>query len=54
MTDDVFFLADCGLIEQPTAEQLAVIAERAVNQSNILTDNEAKVAFLSYSTPNKQ
>lgn len=50
MTDDVFFLADCGLIEQPTAEQLSVIAERAVNQSNILTDNEAKVAFLSYST----
>ena len=50
MTDDVFFLADCGLIEQPTAEQLAVIAERAVTQSNILTDNEPKVAFLSYST----
>lgn len=50
MTDDVFFLADCGLIEQPTTEQLAVIAERAVCQSNILTNNEPRVAFLSYST----
>ena len=50
LTDEAFFLADCGLVENPTSQQLAEIAKRAVDQANLLTTNEPKVAFLSYST----
>ena len=47
-----FFLADCAVIPEPTAEQLADISLSAASIAWHLTGKIPKVAFLSYSTHN--
>lgn len=44
------FLTDCGLIESPTENQLAIMAERTYKELKTLTNLTPKVAFLSYSS----
>lgn len=46
----VFVFGDCGLNENPTAEQLAEIAHSSSESFKQLVGKEAKVAMLSYST----
>jgi phosphate acetyltransferase len=46
----IFVFADCGLNQNPTAEELAAIAGSSADTFNMLTNKEAKVAMLSYST----
>lgn len=46
----VFIFSDCGLVENPDAEQLAEIAISSSKSFEQLTQKEAKVAMLSYST----
>ena len=48
--DGVFVFGDCGLNENPTAEQLAEIAHSSSKSFTQLVGKEAKVAMLSYST----
>ena len=42
--------ADCGLIVEPDAEQLAEIAVATTNSARALLDDEPRVAMLSFST----
>ena len=46
----VFIFSDCGLVENPNAEQLAEIAISSSKSFEQLTQREAKIAMLSYST----
>jgi phosphate acetyltransferase len=46
----VMFLADCGVIPEPTVEQLADIAVSTAQLSKQLTGVRPRVAMLSYST----
>lgn len=46
----VLLFSDCGLIEFPTEEQLVDIAIASAQSFRLLTKQEPKVAFLSYST----
>lgn len=46
----VFVFSDCGLVENPTAEELSEIALSAADSFRLLTGAEPKVAMLSYST----
>ena len=46
----VFVFGDCGLNENPTAEQLAEIAHSSSESFTQLVGKESKVAMLSYST----
>ncbi len=46
----VLFLADCGVIPEPTAEQLADIAVTTAGLAGHLTNTLPKVAMLAYST----
>ena len=48
--DGVFVFGDCGLNENPTAEQLAEIAHSSSESFKQLVGKESKVAMLSYST----
>ncbi|MCX8488323.1 MAG: phosphate acyltransferase [Opitutales bacterium] len=48
--DGVLFLADCGVIPEPTAEQLADIAVTTAGLAGHLTNTTPKVAMLAYST----
>ena len=48
--DGVFVFGDCGLNENPNAEQLAEIAHSSSESFTQLVGKEAKVAMLSYST----
>jgi phosphate acetyltransferase len=48
--DGVLFLADCGVIPEPTVEQLAAIAVTTAGLAGHLTNTEPKVAMLAYST----
>lgn len=50
VTDDVFFMSDCGLVQEPDKDQIVKIAQNTLSQSKLLCDNVPKVAFLSYST----
>lgn len=50
LTNNPFIMTDCGLIENPSVEQLPIIAKRAVDEFKNLSNVEPKVAFLSYST----
>lgn len=43
-------LADCGLIENPTADQLVETANQSVDTAKMLGLDEMNLAFLSYST----
>ncbi|MBR1758908.1 MAG: phosphate acetyltransferase [Lachnospiraceae bacterium] len=45
-----FVFSDCGLNQNPTAEELAAIAGSSAESFKLLTGNEARVAMLSYST----
>ena len=48
--DGVYVFGDCGLNENPNAEQLAEIAASSSKSYEALVGKEAKVAMLSYST----
>lgn len=48
--DGVFVFGDCGLNENPTAEQLVEIAYSSSKSFEQLVGKESKVAMLSYST----
>ena len=45
-----FVFSDCGLHQNPTAEELAAIAESSAESFRFLVGKEPKVAMLSYST----
>lgn len=46
----VMFMADCGVIPEPTVDQLADIAVSTAKLARLLLGTRAKVAMLSYST----
>ena len=48
--DGIFLFADCALNQNPTAEELAVIAGTSAASFEEFIDAKAKVALLSYST----
>jgi phosphate acetyltransferase len=48
--DGVLFLADCGVIPEPTADQLADIAVTTATLAQHLTNAMPRVALLSFST----
>lgn len=48
--DGVLFLADCGVIPEPTVDQLADIAVSTAGLARQLTGKRPRVALLSYST----
>ncbi len=48
--DSVLTFADCGVVPDPTAEQLAEIAICSADNHFILTGQRARVAMLSFST----
>ncbi|QVK20376.1 phosphate acetyltransferase [Mycoplasmatota bacterium] len=49
-SDGVFAFADCGLVENPNANELSEIAIQTAKSFDYLTSNEPRVAMLSYST----
>jgi len=49
-SDGLMFYADCGVIPNPSAEELAQIASQTANSFSKLTGLEPKVAMLSFST----
>ena len=49
-TDGTLFMADCGVIPEPTAEQLCDIALSTAMIARHLTNDIPRVAMLSYST----
>lgn len=51
--DGVLFLGDCGVIPEPTAQQLADIAYTNACLAYHLTNDTPRVAMLSFSTKNK-
>lgn len=48
--DGTFIFADCGLVENPDAEQLSEIAITSAKSFKTLVQEEPKVAMLSYSS----
>ena len=46
----LFIFSDCGLIEEPTEEQLVDIVTSSVNSFKMVSKERPKVALLSYST----
>jgi len=51
--DGALFLADCGVIPEPSADQLADIAVTTAGLANHLTNETPKVAMLSFSSKKK-
>ena len=49
-TDIAYTFADCGVIPEPTSDQLASIAGESAVLHHLLTGEEPRVAFLSFST----
>lgn len=49
-TSGVLTFADCGVVQYPTAEQLAEIAVAAARDRRLVVGDEPVVAFLSHST----
>lgn len=47
---EVLTFADCGVVPEPTAEQLADIGIAAADARKFIVGDEPRVAFLSYST----
>lgn len=52
--DGVLFLADCGVIPEPTAEQLTDIALTTAHTAFHLTNETPRVAFLSYASKSRR
>ncbi len=50
VTNKIFAFADCGLVANPDANELAEIAVQTAKSFDYLTKEEPKVAMLSYST----
>ena len=50
LKDRCLTYADCGVVPDPTAEQLAEIAICSATNHEILTGDSARVAMLSFST----
>lgn len=50
VTDNVFMMADCAVVENPTAQEQAQIANLMLNENKMLNLFEPRLAFLSYST----
>lgn len=50
VSDGVFLFSDCGLVQNPTAEELAAIAQSSAESYKKLVNEEPKVAMLSHST----
>jgi len=48
--EEVLTFADCAVVIEPTAEQLADIAISAARDRRLVVGDEARVAFLSYGT----
>lgn len=48
--DEVLSYADCGVVPDPDAEQLAAIAATTAHNHRLLAQTEPRVAFLSFST----
>lgn len=48
--EGTFVFSDCGLNQNPTAEELAAIAGSSAESFRLLVEKEPKVAMLSYST----
>ncbi|MFW6353406.1 MAG: phosphate acyltransferase [Verrucomicrobiota bacterium] len=52
--DGLLFLADCGVIPEPDARQLADIALTTASTAYHLTNDTPRVAFLSYATRSRR
>ena len=48
--DSAYTYTDCGVIPEPTIEQAVTIAKDAADFHQLLTGEEPKIAFLSFST----
>ncbi|MDP7174779.1 MAG: phosphotransacetylase [SAR324 cluster bacterium] len=48
--DAAYTFADCAVIPEPTSDQLASIAGESASNHHLLTGEEPRVAFLSFST----
>ncbi len=48
--DNAYTFADCGVIPEPSSYQLASIAGESAKLHSLLTGDEPRVAFLSFST----
>lgn len=48
--DGVFIYSDCGMIQNPTSEELVEIAKTSAETFNLLVNKTPKIAFLSHST----
>ena len=48
--EGIFVFADCGLVQNPSSEELAAIAASSAESFKMLTSNEPMVAMLSHST----
>ena len=48
--ESAYTFSDCAVIPEPTPEQLAIIAKDAAEFHTLLTGEEPRVAFLSFST----
>lgn len=50
VTDDIFMMGDCAVVENPTAEELSKIANLMLYENERLNLFHPRLAFLSYST----
>ena len=48
--EDPFIFADCGLIQNPTSEELSIIAKESYESYKALIGNDPHIAMLSHST----
>ena len=49
-SDKDYIFADCGLIQEPSAQELAIIAQQSIKSYEQLIGDNPKLAFLSFST----
>ena len=50
VTNNVFMMGDCGVVENPSTEELSQIASLMLKENKMLNLFEPRFAFLSYST----